>query len=131
MSDEKLILLGTHGDYIHSAIYNPISKSLRLGKSTKTEPHPSWLTRHPCVLAYPPLSTSLTNKNTSIDYDRFLPDIIYANQWAEGVVFALRLDGRTGNFSQADRKETGGKGLNHMAVLSDGSAIIGAHVRFS
>jgi hypothetical protein len=44
---EKLILLGTHDTFIHSALFDPINKTLRLGQSTKTEPHPSWLVRHP------------------------------------------------------------------------------------
>lgn len=47
MSNEKLILLGTHGDYIHSAIFDTESRTIRKGQTTKTEPHPSWLTRHP------------------------------------------------------------------------------------
>lgn len=50
MPGEKLILLGTHDKYIHSVLFDPVSKSIRLGKSTQTEPHPSWLTRHPSVL---------------------------------------------------------------------------------
>jgi hypothetical protein len=54
---------------------------------------------------------------------------VYANSWAGGVALALRLDGTTGGYQQIDRHETGGKGLNHMAVLADGSALIGAHVR--
>jgi hypothetical protein len=49
MPDEKLILLGTHDNYIHSALFNPITKSIRPGRSTRTDPHPSWLTRHPSV----------------------------------------------------------------------------------
>lgn len=49
MPDEILILLGTHDDYIHSALFDTVTKGIRLGRSTRTEPHPSWLTRHPSV----------------------------------------------------------------------------------
>lgn len=47
MSNEKLILLGTHDDYIHTAVFDTDAKTIRKGKTTKTEPHPSWLARHP------------------------------------------------------------------------------------
>jgi hypothetical protein len=58
-----------------------------------------------------------------------LPDIVYSNSWAEGKIFVLRLASSGGAFEELDSIKSGGKGLNHMAVLSDGSAIIGAHVR--
>lgn len=55
-------------------------------------------------------------------------DIAYSNSWAEGRIFVLRLTSQTGDFETLDSIETGGKGLNHMTVLPDCSAIIGAHV---
>jgi hypothetical protein len=54
---------------------------------------------------------------------------VYANSWAEGKIFVLRLTSSGGDFEELNSTKTGGKGLNHMAALPDGSAIIGAHVR--
>jgi hypothetical protein len=54
---------------------------------------------------------------------------VYSNSWAEGKIFVLRLTISGGDFEVLDSIKSGGKGLNHMAVLPDGSAIIGAHVR--
>jgi hypothetical protein len=55
-------------------------------------------------------------------------DIVYSNSWAEGKISVLRLTSNAGDFEVLDSVETGGKGLNHMTVLPDCSAIVGAHV---
>lgn len=60
---------------------------------------------------------------------RRIPDIVYSNSWAEGKISILRLKGLAGDFKVLDEVETGGKGLNFMAILPDCSAIIGACVR--
>jgi len=57
-----------------------------------------------------------------------IPDVVYSNSWAEGKILVLRLKGLAGDFEVLDEIETGGKGLNSMAVLPDCSAIVGAHV---
>ena len=57
-----------------------------------------------------------------------IPDVVYSNSWAEGKILVLRLKGLAGDFEVLDETETGGKGLNFMAVLPDCSAIVGAHV---
>jgi hypothetical protein len=59
---------------------------------------------------------------------RRIPDLVYSNTWAEGKISILRLKGSAGDFKVIDEFETGGKGLNFMAILPDCSAIIGAHV---
>jgi len=59
---------------------------------------------------------------------RLIPDLVYSNSWADGKISILRLRGSAGDFEVLDTVGTGGKGLNSMAVLSDGSAILGAHV---
>ena len=59
---------------------------------------------------------------------RRIPDLVYSNTWAEGKISVLRLKGLAGDFKVLDDLETGGKGLNFMAILPDCSAIIGAHV---
>ena len=57
-----------------------------------------------------------------------IPDVVYSNSWAEGKIFILRSKGLAGDLEVLDEIETGGKGLNSMAVLPDCSAIVGAHV---
>ena len=59
---------------------------------------------------------------------RRIPDLVYSNTWAEGKISILRLKNLAGDFKVLDDLETGGKGLNFMAILPDCSAIIGAHV---
>jgi 6-phosphogluconolactonase len=59
---------------------------------------------------------------------RLKPDLVYSNSWADGKISILRLKGSAGDFEVLDAVGTGGKGLNSMAVLPDGSAILGAHV---
>lgn len=44
---EKLLLLGTFDEYIHSAVFDTTSKSLRQGVSNKTSMKPTWVTQHP------------------------------------------------------------------------------------
>jgi hypothetical protein len=119
MPDEMLIMLGTHDNYIHSALFNPITKSIRPGRSTRTDPHPSWLTRHPSVSICEMIKLLMIRR---------IPDLVYSNTWAEGKISILRLKGLAGGFKVIDEFETSGKGLNFMAVLPNCSAIIGAHV---
>jgi 6-phosphogluconolactonase len=59
---------------------------------------------------------------------RLIPDLVYSNSWADGKISILRLKGLRGDFEILNAVGTGGKGLNSMAVVPDGSAILGAHV---
>lgn len=45
----KLLLLGTFDEYIHSAIFDPLTGQLRAGETTKSSMKPTWLTQNPCV----------------------------------------------------------------------------------
>ncbi|KAK8861761.1 hypothetical protein IAR55_002584 [Kwoniella newhampshirensis] len=104
MTSKHLILLGTHDNYIHSAIFDAEACTLTKGKTTPTNPHPSWLTRHP--------------KHK---------DIIYANGHVEGKVFAYKLIDDQGGLALLGQASTGGRGPTHLAVLEDGSEIFMAH----
>ncbi|WWD16317.1 hypothetical protein CI109_100743 [Kwoniella shandongensis] len=103
-SNKHLILLGTHGNYIHSAIFDSDNHTLTKGKTTATNPHPSWLTRNP--------------KHQ---------DIIYANGHVEGKVFAYRLTDNEGGLELLAEASSGGGGPTHLGVLADGSELLMAH----
>jgi len=46
---KHLILLGTHGIYIHSVLFDPVAKTLEHVGKRETSQDPSWLTKHPYV----------------------------------------------------------------------------------
>ncbi|WVW80530.1 hypothetical protein I302_102515 [Kwoniella bestiolae CBS 10118] len=103
----KLLLLGTFDQYIHSAIFDPTTKTLRAGHTNKASMKPTWITQHPVH-----------------------PHIVYSNGHTEGKVFCNSIiDESTGELQVISEITTGGEAPTHMSVLPDGSALIIAHYR--
>ncbi|ORY25516.1 Lactonase, 7-bladed beta-propeller-domain-containing protein [Naematelia encephala] len=103
MSDELVLLLGTHGHHIHSARFDPKSLSLTYGTKTPFSENPSWLSRHPTQ-----------------------EGIIYSNGHANGKVFCVK-HGPDGSVEVLDEADSGGGGPTHLAVLNDLSGLAIAH----
>lgn len=118
---EKLILIGTHGHYIHALLFDPEKKTLRMGtRFGETSRDPSWLTAHPYVL-------SLSLASPYVDNIRTLSDVIYANGHVYGKVFALRVTDKEGTLEVMSEAQSGGAGPTHIAVHPQAGIVI-AHV---
>ncbi|KAK6907809.1 hypothetical protein L486_05730 [Kwoniella mangroviensis CBS 10435] len=103
----KLLLLGTFDQFIHSAIFDPVAKTLHAGHTNKSSMKPTWLTQHPTH-----------------------SDIVYSNGHTEGKVFCNRIVNKsTGELEVISQVVTGGEAPTHMTVLPNGSALVIAHYR--
>ncbi|WVQ79088.1 hypothetical protein IAT38_001182 [Cryptococcus sp. DSM 104549] len=99
-----LLLLGTHDDTIHSAIFDSDALTLTRGATTSTGSlQPSWLIRHP---------------------NPDLKDLVYVNGWDDGKVFVYRKVDDKGGLERLAEASTNGLGPTHLAILEDGSELV-------